>query len=73
MIQFEEELKVNFEFWIIELKLASPRYFLHPEYGDVSPPVPERHIRHVLGAQASLVLQHHVPAFGHEGNHKVFL
>ena len=73
MIQFEEELKDNFEFWIIELKLASPRYFLHPEYGDVSPPVPERHIRHVLGAQASLVLQHHVPAFGHEGNHKVFL
>ena len=72
MIQSEEELKDTFEFWIIELKLASP-ISLHPEYGDVSPPVPERHVRHVLGAQASLVLQHHVPALRHEGNHKVFL
>jgi len=25
VIQFKEELKVNFEFWIIELKLASPK------------------------------------------------
>ena len=73
VVQIKEELKDTFEFWIIELKLASPKYLLHPEYCDVAPPVPECHICHVLWRQARFVLQHWIPSATHEGKHKVFL